>query len=61
MDAIAPAEEDKASCVQVALCPSSPTPMKDFAAAFPPNNAKDPGAFYICTKKAMNLVSSLDS
>jgi hypothetical protein len=46
MDATAPAEEDRASCVQVALCPSS-IPMKDFAAAFPPNKANDPGAFYV--------------
>mmetsp|Transcript_32110 Transcript_32110/g.49655 ORF Transcript_32110/g.49655 Transcript_32110/m.49655 type:complete len:203 (+) Transcript_32110:70-678(+) len=52
MEAIAPADDDIASCAQVAACPSSPTPISDLAAAFPPKRANDPGAFLAAVQPA---------
>ena len=45
IEATAPADDAIAFCAQVACCPSSPTPMNVFAAAFPPKRANEPGAF----------------
>lgn len=46
IDATAPAHDARASSVHVAGW-SSLTPIYDLAMEFPPNSAKDPGAFYV--------------